>query len=102
MKRIVNALSKLNWGMRAYTLIALCVVTAIALSAQTSPRCTASMARTAHTRTRGWSRPPMGTCTGQRPLAGPTASGTVFKMTPSGTLTTLYSFCSQSGCTDGD
>jgi len=27
--------------------------------------------------------------------------GTVFKMTPSGTLTTLHSFCSQSGCTDG-
>ncbi|HUY13019.1 MAG TPA: choice-of-anchor tandem repeat GloVer-containing protein [Terriglobia bacterium] len=27
--------------------------------------------------------------------------GTVFKITPSGTLTTLYSFCSQSGCTDG-
>jgi uncharacterized repeat protein (TIGR03803 family) len=28
--------------------------------------------------------------------------GTVFKITPTGTLTTLYSFCSQSGCTDGD
>jgi uncharacterized repeat protein (TIGR03803 family) len=28
--------------------------------------------------------------------------GTVFKITPSGTLTTLYSFCSQSGCTDGE
>jgi len=27
--------------------------------------------------------------------------GTVFKLTPSGTLTTLYSFCSQSNCTDG-
>ena len=27
--------------------------------------------------------------------------GTVFKITPSGTLTTLYSFCSQTGCTDG-
>jgi len=27
--------------------------------------------------------------------------GTVFKMTPSGTLTTLHSFCAQSGCTDG-
>jgi uncharacterized repeat protein (TIGR03803 family) len=27
--------------------------------------------------------------------------GTVFKITPSGTLTTLYNFCSQSGCTDG-
>jgi uncharacterized repeat protein (TIGR03803 family) len=27
--------------------------------------------------------------------------GTVFKITPSGTLTTLYSFCSDTGCTDG-
>jgi uncharacterized repeat protein (TIGR03803 family) len=27
--------------------------------------------------------------------------GTVFKITPSGTLTTLYSFCPQTGCTDG-
>ena len=27
--------------------------------------------------------------------------GTVFRITPSGTLTTLYSFCSQSACTDG-
>ena len=32
----------------------------------------------------------------------PTGCGTIFKMTPSGTLTTLYSFCSQSGCTDGE
>jgi uncharacterized repeat protein (TIGR03803 family) len=27
--------------------------------------------------------------------------GTVFKITPSGVLTTLYSFCSQNNCTDG-
>ena len=27
--------------------------------------------------------------------------GTIFKMTPSGTLTTLYSFCSQTNCADG-
>jgi uncharacterized repeat protein (TIGR03803 family) len=27
--------------------------------------------------------------------------GTIFKITPEGTLTTLYSFCSASGCTDG-
>jgi uncharacterized repeat protein (TIGR03803 family) len=32
---------------------------------------------------------------------GANNGGTVFKITPSGTLTTLYSFCSQSGCTDG-
>jgi uncharacterized repeat protein (TIGR03803 family) len=28
-------------------------------------------------------------------------SGTVFKVTPDGTLTTVYSFCSQTNCTDG-
>ena len=28
-------------------------------------------------------------------------SGTVFKITPAGALTTLYSFCSQTNCTDG-
>jgi len=28
--------------------------------------------------------------------------GTVFQITTTGTLTTLYSFCSQPGCTDGD
>jgi uncharacterized repeat protein (TIGR03803 family) len=28
--------------------------------------------------------------------------GTVFKITPSGTLTTLYSFCAQNGCADGE
>jgi uncharacterized repeat protein (TIGR03803 family) len=34
-------------------------------------------------------------------VGGANTQGTVFKITPSGTLTTLYSFCSQSGCTDG-
>ena len=29
-------------------------------------------------------------------------AGTVFKMTPAGALTTLYSFCSQPNCTDGE
>ena len=32
---------------------------------------------------------------------GANGDGTVFKITPSGTLTTLYSFCAQSSCTDG-
>jgi len=31
----------------------------------------------------------------------PYGCGTVFKLTPSGKSTTLYSFCSQSGCADG-
>jgi len=32
---------------------------------------------------------------------GANGSGTVFKITPNGMLTTLYSFCVHSGCTDG-
>ncbi|MFZ0659104.1 MAG: choice-of-anchor tandem repeat GloVer-containing protein [Candidatus Binataceae bacterium] len=32
----------------------------------------------------------------------PDGPGTVFKLTPSGRLTTLYSFCSQAKCTDGE
>ena len=38
---------------------------------------------------------------GTTSVGGANGYGTVFKMTPGGTLTTLYSFCSQSGCTDG-
>jgi uncharacterized repeat protein (TIGR03803 family) len=34
-------------------------------------------------------------------LGGATGSGTVFKITPSGSLTTLYNWCSQPGCADG-
>jgi uncharacterized repeat protein (TIGR03803 family) len=32
---------------------------------------------------------------------GANGSGAVFKVSPRGTVTTLYNFCSQSGCTDG-
>jgi uncharacterized repeat protein (TIGR03803 family) len=32
---------------------------------------------------------------------GATQSGSVFELTPKGKLTTLYSFCSLAGCTDG-
>jgi uncharacterized repeat protein (TIGR03803 family) len=38
---------------------------------------------------------------GTTEYGGAHSSGTVFRITPSGTLTTLYSFCSQSFCTDG-
>lgn len=38
---------------------------------------------------------------GTTSAAGAHSFGTLFKMTPAGALTTLYTFCSQSGCTDG-
>jgi uncharacterized repeat protein (TIGR03803 family) len=34
-------------------------------------------------------------------IGGANNSGTVFKITPQGSLTTLYNFCAQSACTDG-
>jgi uncharacterized repeat protein (TIGR03803 family) len=34
-------------------------------------------------------------------VGGTNGYGTIFKVTPAGALTTLYNFCSQSGCTDG-
>jgi uncharacterized repeat protein (TIGR03803 family) len=33
---------------------------------------------------------------------GARLGGTVFKLTPAGSLTTLYSFCAQGGCADGE
>jgi uncharacterized repeat protein (TIGR03803 family) len=38
---------------------------------------------------------------GTTPHGGPNGGGTVFRITPAGTLTTLYGFCAQSGCADG-
>jgi uncharacterized repeat protein (TIGR03803 family) len=35
-------------------------------------------------------------------LGGAYGNGTIFKMTPTGTLTTIYSVCSQNGCPDGN
>lgn len=38
---------------------------------------------------------------GTTELGGANGRGTVFKISPKGMLTTLYSFCAQSGCLDG-
>jgi len=38
---------------------------------------------------------------GTTELGGIKNGGTVFKITPAGTLTTLHSFCAQTGCADG-
>ena len=35
-------------------------------------------------------------------MGGASGYGTIFQFTLAGTLTTMYNFCSQSGCTDGE
>src|ERR1022692_2667495 len=106
MKRTVHELGKLNWGKRVYAVVVLCAAAAIALPAQTFT--------TLHSFDGTDGAGPLArlvqatngdlygiTMFGGADLYGP-YGGTVFKITPSGTLTTLYSFCAQKLCTDGE
>jgi uncharacterized repeat protein (TIGR03803 family) len=92
---------KCNWGMRACIVILLWATSAIALPAQTFT--------TLHSFDKKDGQDPYATLVqgingdlyGTTHGGGVNGGGTVFKITPGGTLTTLYSFCSESGCTDG-
>src|SRR5580698_9886551 len=91
-----------NWGKSAYALLFLVVTTAISLPAQTFTSLVsfngdngafpASMSLVQGTD---------GNLYGTAPSGGANSGGTVFKMTPTGTVTILYSFCAQIGCADG-
>jgi uncharacterized repeat protein (TIGR03803 family) len=91
-------MSKLNWRNRAYAVLILCATTAISLSAQTLT--------TIHDFkwAKGGAVPNTALVQANNgDLYGTTGGGggTFFKITPSGTLALLYSFCSQPNCTDG-
>src|ERR1039458_4769561 len=105
MKRTVNVLSNLNWGTRACAVLVLCATTAIALPAQTlttlysfcpQTNCTDGAGPQA-----GLVQATNGGLYGTTLGGGTNSAGTIFKITPGGTLTTLYSFCPQTNCTDG-
>ena len=108
MKRTVNTLGKMSWGKRALGVLALFTATAIASPAQVLT----TLVNFNGTNGGGSSAPLVQGTDGN--LYGTTAiggagknctnfqgCGTIFKMTPGGTLTTLYNFCSQPNCTDG-
>jgi uncharacterized repeat protein (TIGR03803 family) len=108
MKRIVRASNKFDWGKMAGILV-LYAATAIALPAQTFTTLYSFCGGCRD----GWN-PDAGLVQGiDGDLYGTTSfggsnctglgdnCGTVFKITPSGRLATLYSFCSQTDCTDG-
>src|ERR1039457_1199198 len=101
MKRIVNGLSQLNRGRRAYAVFALCAATAMALPAQKTFTTLQSFdstdgANPGAALVQATSGDFYGTTN-----HGGLGYGTVFRITPGGTLTTLHRFCSQSGCADG-
>ena len=102
MKQIVNLLGKLNCGKRAYVVFVAFAITAIALPAQTFTRLYSFNLKRGTAPSAGLAQATNGDLYGTTSGGGAKGNyGTVFKITPSGTLTTLYSFCSQSGCTDG-
>jgi uncharacterized repeat protein (TIGR03803 family) len=106
MKRTVNVLSKLNWGTRACAVLALCATTAIALPAQTLTTlysfCSQSGCPDGYSPYAGLVQATNGDLYGTTYFGGTGNGGTIFKIAPGGTLTTVHSFCSQSGCPDGD
>src|ERR1022692_1993523 len=107
MKRTVNVLSKLNWGTRACAVLVLCATTAIALPAQIATLttihrfCSQSGCPDGDAPYAGLVQATNGGLYGTTYGGGTNSAGTIFKITPGGTLTTLYSFCPQTNCTDG-
>ena len=99
-KRIVSALGKLNWGKRAYAVFVLCAMTTIALPAQTFTTLYRFDYTDGADPEAALVQATDGDLYGTTAYGGAKGDGTVFKVTSSGTLTTLCSFCSQSGCID--
>jgi uncharacterized repeat protein (TIGR03803 family) len=108
---IVNTLRKRNWRERTFTICVLCATTAIALPAQTFTTLHSFDGTDGAGPVAGLVQGTDGNLYGTTFAGGsnagscsaevPEGCGTIFKITPSGTLTTLYTFCAQSGCTDG-
>jgi uncharacterized repeat protein (TIGR03803 family) len=96
---------KLYWRRGAYSLFLLCVTTAIAAQAQTLTTLFSFDLTDGEQPYAGLVQATNGDFYGTSSSGGShcdeVGCGTVFKITPSGKLTTLYNFCSQSGCTDG-
>jgi uncharacterized protein (TIGR03437 family) len=109
MKRAVNVLGRIDCGKRMHILFALCATTAVALPAQTLTTLhsfdgtdgkypVAGLVQGTDGNFYGTTEEGGANCAPQEGYHG---CGTVFKITPAGTLATLYSLCSQGGCADG-
>jgi uncharacterized protein (TIGR03437 family) len=101
MKPIAKALGKLNWGKRAYAVSALCATAAMALPAQTFTTvysfCVDSTCSDGDQPAAGLVQATDGNFYGTTVYGGAIGNGTVFKITPGGTLTTLHSFSQLDG-----
>ena len=94
-------MAKFNWSIRACGIFLLWAATAVALPAQTFTTLYSFNGTDGVYIIAGLVQGTNGNLYGTTEEGGAIARGTVFEITPSGTLTTLYTFCSQSNCTDG-
>ena len=101
MSRIANALCKLNGGKTALAVSALCASIATAMSAQTPTTLQNFDGKNGSLPYAGLLQATNGDFYGTTFAGGTNFAGTVFRITASKTLTTIYNFCSQSGCADG-
>jgi uncharacterized repeat protein (TIGR03803 family) len=105
MKRPANRrsfMSKLSWGKSACAVALLCVATAIASPAQTfTTLVNFNDTNGMNPYTMSLVQGTDGNLYGITEFGGANGVGTVFKVTPTGTLATLYSFCAKTNCTDG-
>jgi uncharacterized repeat protein (TIGR03803 family) len=97
-------MNKFKWGMRACALFLLCATTAIALPAQTFTKLHSFNGTDGGTPYAGLVQAANGDLYGTTSLAGNSLNnaGTIYKISTGGKLTSLYSFCTQSGCPDGE
>ena len=100
MKGLVNVLGKLSWGTTVCAVFVVCAATAITLPAQVTTLFTFDGTHGASPYA-GLVQATDGDLYGTTWGGGAKNAGTVFKITPAGILTTLYSFCSHTNCTDG-
>jgi uncharacterized repeat protein (TIGR03803 family) len=87
---------------RIFNVFVACAATAISLSAQTFTRLFSFDGTNGTLPYAALDQGTDGNLYGTTTNGGANKAGTVFKLTPSGTLVTIYNFCSQSGCTDGN
>ena len=90
-----------DFANRACAALVLCVGTAIALPAQTFRVVHSFDGTDGYWPSAALIQATDGNLYGTASFGGASDKGTVFKITRSGTLTTLYNFCSEGGCTDG-